>query len=156
MSSPSLIAQVPDCNNHGNCFNGECQCSRGYTGSACQQGEAFIMMMIIWTCKCYIHPHHQDRRFSFYFVFLCFITLFFSKTCNLAFSSWVILMGFGCFPVKTLIITERHWRNKVISLFLMNLRKLKKTNQLKNDNKQWISLCLMTLPKLNGAAGAAV
>ena len=65
-------------------------------------------------------------------------------------------MGFGCFPVKTLIITERHRRKKVSCLFLMNLRKLKKTNQLKNDNKQLISLCLMTLPKLNGAAGSAV
>ena len=30
---------MPDCNNHGNCFNGEWQCSRGYTGNACQQGE---------------------------------------------------------------------------------------------------------------------
>ena len=37
------LNQVPDCNNHGNCFNGECQCSRGYTGSACQQGKTLMI-----------------------------------------------------------------------------------------------------------------
>ena len=39
--------KVPDCNNHGNCFNGECQCSRGYTGNACQQGRDIMVIMIM-------------------------------------------------------------------------------------------------------------
>ena len=39
--------KVPDCNNHGNCFNGECQCSRGYTGNACQQGRNIVVIIMI-------------------------------------------------------------------------------------------------------------
>jgi hypothetical protein len=30
--------EVPDCSNHGTCYNGECVCSQGYTGQFCEEG----------------------------------------------------------------------------------------------------------------------
>ena len=58
--------QVPDCNNHGNCFNGECQCSRGYTGNACQQGMSTnakcLTKYSFYVRNSVIHQHLQKYR----------------------------------------------------------------------------------------------
>lgn len=47
--------EVADCNGHGHCVSGKCQCIRGYKGAMCEEGKRcfdFVYVSILFSFSC--------------------------------------------------------------------------------------------------------